>query len=114
MGFRALRLERVGCGFRVLVCCRVIPGSIGKTTLRAPFLTPLAALLKGTLLRGSISSRVPLILSPRLGLRVLGGGGNTYTHKEFEGQVGPHQGLRVVGSTYRLHCSSFQILVVCM
>ena len=44
----------------------VIVGSIRETPQRGPFLALLMALLKGTLLRGSISPRVPLILTPRL------------------------------------------------
>ena len=35
-----------------------------ETPLKGPLLTLLVALLKGTLLRGSISPRIPLILTP--------------------------------------------------
>ena len=40
-------------------------GSIRETLQRGPFLSLLMARLKGTLLRGSVSSRVPLIQTPR-------------------------------------------------
>ena len=42
-------------------------GNIRETPKRGPFLTLLMALLKGTLLRGSRSPRVPLILTPSVG-----------------------------------------------
>ena len=42
----------------------IILGIIGETLKGGPCLTLLMALLKGTVLRGSISPRVPLILTP--------------------------------------------------
>ena len=55
-----------GCGFRVLGVLNLFLGQIRGDPLKETLLNPTyGSLSKGTLLRGSISPRVPLILHPK-------------------------------------------------